>query len=161
MINVTVGKSAQNFYGSFYDTTIQPIASTASSYAMAFNTTDISKGVVIQDNSKIKILNSGIYNIQFSAQLDRTNSGTDTVDIWLSKNGNNIPQTNTKVTITGGASTANYVAAWNFLVSATSNDYYEIRWSATDTHCRIVSSASAANPIRPAIPSVIMTVTQV
>ena len=111
MINVTVGKSAQNFYGSFYDTTIQPIASTASSYAMTFNTTDISKGVVIQDNSKIKILNSGIYNIQFSAQLDRTNSGTDTVDIWLSKNGNNIPQTNTEVTITGGALTANCVAA--------------------------------------------------
>jgi len=79
--------TATGSYGSFYDTTTQtnPVANTPRS--MSLNTTDITNGVSVSGstnpfNTYIKTENAGVYNIQFSAQLDKTDSGTDEVVIW-------------------------------------------------------------------------------
>ena len=58
-------------FGSFYDTTTQTALELDTPTPMKFNTTDISNGVSIQDDTKIVVENNGYYNIQFSAQLDR------------------------------------------------------------------------------------------
>ena len=123
---------------------------------MSFSTTDFASGISISgsDKSKIKIANPGIYDIQFSAQLDKTNSRNNTVYIWLAKNGTNEPNTNTGVTLFGGSNEAQ-VAAWNFYVSASVNDYYEIRMAATDNNALIEYDTPALGP---AVPSIILTV---
>jgi hypothetical protein len=52
------------------------------------------------------------------------------------------------------------IASWNYVVPATSpNDYYELVWESTDADARILYEAATGNI--PAIPSVILTVTQV
>jgi hypothetical protein len=126
---------------------------------MTYNTTDFATGISIQGGSRITITQSGTYNIQFSAQIDKTDSGIDNVEIWLSKNGTNVPDSSTTIEIP--KNNAEVVAAWNWLVQANSGDYYEIAWQSDDDTTRILARAAQINPTRPAIPSVILTVTQV
>jgi hypothetical protein len=100
-----------------------------------------------------------VYNIQFSAQLDKTDSGDDVVDIWLCKNGSPVANSNTQTTLTGN--NGKHVAAWNFFVNAAAADYYELCWSSPDAAVFLNYVAAASSPTRPAIPSVILTVNKV
>jgi hypothetical protein len=69
----------------------------------------------------------------------------------------NVPDSATKITL-AGASNA-YVASWNFVVSLTAGDYFELYWQTTNTNVSILA-ATASGHI-PAIPSVILTVTSI
>jgi hypothetical protein len=149
------------WHGSFYDTTTQTAGSTASAYAMTLNTTDISNGVSIVSCSQVKFNNTGIYNIQFSAQLQRSNNGTDTIEIWSGINGSYIPWSGGIVTISGAANANPVIAAWNYIISVSAGQYFSLYWRTSDTHVSIASSASSTNPTRPAIPSIILTAVQV
>ena len=130
------------------------------SQSMQFTNTDVSQGVTLVSGSQLKVAAAGTYNIQFSAQSDRTaGSGTDTLYIWLKKNGNNVSNTATAVTISGGVLAAKTVPAWNFVVTANANDYFELVWQATDSSIQLTAIGASGNI--PLIPSVIATVTQV
>jgi hypothetical protein len=129
---------------------------------MTLNTTDSSSGVSIVSGSQITVANTGVYNLQFSAQYYRTSgTGTDVVSIWLRKNGSDIPQTCTDIVITGTAVTSPLVPAWNFVMPLVAGDYLELYWCTPDTYVRIVSVAARTGPVRPEIPGLIVTLTQV
>ena len=152
-------ESSVSYYGNFYDTTTQPNAGATAANAMTYNTTDLSSGVSVVSTSRITIANAGIYNIEFSAQLQKNSGGDDQVDIWLSKNGTNVSNSNTTIML---HSNPGYeVAAWNFLVNAAAGDYYQLYWSSADTTAVLHAASAGTNPTRPAIPSVILSVTQV
>ena len=145
-------------YGSFYDTTTQTAAAINTAYAMTFNTTDLSNGVSRSTpTSRILVDNLGVYNIQFSAQLDKTAGATGIVYIWLRINGSDVAQSAGKVAIQG--TSAQTIASWNYVTTLTAGQYFELMWSTDDKRCQILA-ASASSPV-PAIPSVILTVTQV
>jgi hypothetical protein len=150
------GTGGLGSYGSFFDTTTQTNLGGASGNAFKFNTTDFNSGVSIVSTSQIKMTNAGKYNIVFSAQIDKTDGGGDTVEIWLKKNGSNLANTNTKLYIPDNNGKA--VASWNFFVNAAANDYFEIYWYSSDSDLRAFAEIAGA---RPAIPSIIMTVNQV
>jgi hypothetical protein len=158
--NATSSFGVINYYGSFYHTASILLSVTNTSYSASFSTTDFAYGVSISGSNqdKIKIANAGIYNIQFSAQLDKTNSSNATVYIWLRKNNVDVPISNTGVAIFGGANEA-LVAAWNFFVSASANDYYQLMFAATDNNTRVLYNA--APTLGPAIPSLILTVNRI
>ena len=145
-------------YGAFSDTTTQTAASIDTAYGMVFNTTDSSNGVSIgSPTSRLVADFQGVYNVQFSAQLDKTSGGTGNIYIWLRKNGTNVPNTSTTVAIQGTA--ARTVAAWNFIIQLEPTQYVELMWATDDTSVRIL--AASATSVWPAIPSVIATLTQV
>jgi hypothetical protein len=145
-------------YGSFSDTTTQVAASIDVAYGMVFNTTDSSNGVSIgSPTSRLVADFQGVYNVQFSAQLDKTSGGAGNIYIWLRKNGTNVPNTATTIAIQGTA--ARTVAAWNFIIQLESTHYVELMWATDDTSVRIL--AASATSVWPAIPSVIATLTQV
>ena len=129
--------------------------SAAVSQSMNFEVTDISEGVTIASNSRITLANSGTYNIQFSAQV-LADTGADTVWIWLKKNGTNVSSTSTKLVLRNNEAA---VAAWNFVVDAVASDYFELAWQGLGGHTKLFAEAAAGN--YPAIPSIILTVTQV
>lgn len=156
-IGVQVGP--QEYYGSFYSTQDQNNSGATSVNKMTYNVTDINNGVSIVSNSRITIANAGIYNIQFSAQFDKTDSGDDKVDIWLCNNGSNVANTNTEFTLVGNS--GKHVAAWNFFVNAAAGDYFELCWHSADVNVFINYVAAQTTPTRPAIPSVILTVNKV
>ncbi len=150
------GTGGLGSYGSFFDTTTQTNLGGASGNAFKFDTTDFNSGVSIVSTSQIKMTNAGKYNIVFSAQMEKTDSGTDTIEIWLKKNGSNQSNTNTKFYLVGNGAKA--VASWNFFVDAAANDYYQIFWYSADSAVRVLAEIAGT---RPAIPSIIMTVNQV
>lgn len=154
-------------YGSFYDTTIQSATLPNTAYAMKLNSSDspYTSGVVITNNAqgnptRILVKQTGIYNLQFSAQLQRS-SGTNSqvVDIWLRKNDNtgDLANTNTHVEMQG---TLNYlVTAWNFFVSLNANDFVELMWATTSTTIQLYYDAPSSP--HPATPSLIVTMNKV
>lgn len=145
-------------YGAFSDTTTQEAASINTPYAMTFNTTDASNGVSRgSPTSRLVVTEQGVYNIQFSAQLDKKSGATGIIHIWLRKNGTDVPNTASKVAIQGTA--AEVVAAWNFIIQLEPSNYVELMWAVDDTD--VVLLAASANSVWPAVPSVICTVTQV
>jgi hypothetical protein len=156
---IATGETAVSHYGNFLSTVSQPNAGATAANAITYNTTDLSSGVSVVSSSRITVANAGIYNIEFSAQLQKSSGGDDQVDIWLAKNGSNVANSNTTIML---HSNPGYeVAAWNFLVQANAGDYYELYWSSADTTAQIHAAAAGTNPTRPAIPSVILSVTQV
>lgn len=146
-------------HGAFYSNVDQtnPIANTA--MAMTFNNTTTANGVSVVSNSRLTIAKPGVYNIQFSAQVNKTGGGTSIADIWLNKDGNPVDWTNTSIYVTSGNPK---VAAWNFVENVTvANTYFEIMWSSADTAVLLDAAAANTSPTRPGIPSVIVSVTPV
>lgn len=146
-------------YGTFYSNVDQtnPVANTA--MAMTFNNTGSANGVSVVSNSRLTIAKTGVYNIQFSAQVAKTGGGTSNVDIWLNQNGNPVAWTNTVIPVTSGSP---QVTAWNFVENVTvANTYYEIMWSSPDTLVLLDAQAANTGPTRPGVPSVIVSVTPV
>ena len=152
------------YYGAFQDTTTQTAASINTAYSVKLNRTDLSNGVsVVNDGSsnptRITLANTGIYNIQFSLQLEKTGgSGNMIADIWIRKNGVNIPSTTGKVVLTGSANASPIVAAWNYVLDLAAGDYIQLMWSTSNDNV-VIKAAPATSP-HPSIPSVILTVTQ-
>jgi len=157
----TVGDS-----GSFWDTTTQGgvgVYSPNTPYPMKLNSADVvnNEGVTISNGSEFTFTNPGVYNLAFSAQLLHTKSNTvNYVSVWLRKNGVNVPDTATDVVLDKNA---RFVAAWNFFipVSCTDSvcDRYQLMWSSDTDEISMIYVP--ANAIRPAILSLIATVTQV
>jgi len=153
------GSGLLPYYGSFYDTTSQLNASGTAVNNMTFNTTAEAVGVAIVSGSLVQVANSGVYNVQFSAQIQKSNASSEDIFIWLAKNNVNVPDSNTAITIQG--SSERVVAAWNWMLTLDRNEYVNLRWHSTDTTMRLLYSGSANLPTRPAIPSVILTVNRV
>ena len=158
------GASPTGYYGAFQDTTTQTAVSANTAYPVKFNTTDLTNAVtVVNDGSsnptRITLANAGIYNIQFSLQLEKTGgSGNFIVDIWVRKNGVDIPSTTGKVVLTGSASASPIVAAWNYVLDLAATDYVQLMWSTSNNNAVLL--ASVATPPHPSVPSAILTVTQ-
>jgi hypothetical protein len=148
------------FYGAFCSTASQtnPVANISRS--MQLETTEHSVGVSIVSGSRITVANAGTYNLQFSAQLEKTDNGVDTVYIWFKKNGTNIPRSTTSIDVlkqAGGS--GRFVAAWNYVDTFNAGDYIEIIWQSDDTNMQLAYDPAAGN--FPSIPSVIATLTQI
>ena len=143
-------------YGSFYDTTDQTAAAINTAYAMTFNATDISYGVTRgTPTSRIFVDRPNIYNIQFSAQFLNTGGGAHRVWVWLRKNGTDVTNSATAIRIQGNNSED--VAAWNFLLQMNAGDYFELMWEVDNTGISLF--ADPATAVHPAIPSIILSVT--
>lgn len=146
-------------YGSFYDTTTQTGTANVTQ-SFTYNSTQISNGVSIVSGSRIKVDYSGVYNIQFSAQIAKTGGNVvDTTTIWLSKNGTDVPWTATYLQIPKGVTQA--VAAWNFVEQANSGEYFEIKWVSDVTGNIAYSQTGSVSPQYPGIPSLIVTIQQI
>lgn len=143
-------------YGSFYDTTDQTAAVINTAYAMTFNTTAITSGVTVgSPASRIYVDRPEVYNIQFSAQFINTAGGAHDVWVWLRKNGTNVADSAGAIRIEGNNSAI--VVAWNYLLEMNAGDYFELMWEVSDTAVSLHYDAATA--VHPAIPSIILTVT--
>jgi hypothetical protein len=158
-----VSGSKQFNRGQFYHTaTLSGSADTA--FPFQFNTTDtsVTNGTVyVDEDSKIYVSHTGVYNIQFSAQLRATTNDPIEFSVWFSMTGSNIMDSNTDFSIAKVGGGGNMVAALNYLMPIESGSYIELYYSKTRTDGEIQAKGVQSTPPRPATPSVILTVTQV
>lgn len=154
------GKYLNAPYGAFQDSTDQTAANTTTAYAVTFDTTDFSNGVTLSNSSRLNVSQSGIYNVQFSIQLTNNTTQIHDVDIWFRKNGVDIDNSNSRFGVAarkGANNPFHTIATLNFFVSLSASDYVQIMWRTTDVNVFIEQYAAGTSPTRPAIPSVIAT----
>ena len=154
------GKFLNLPYGAFQDSTDQTAANTTTAYAITFDTTDFTNGVTLSNSSRLNVAQAGIYNLQFSIQFKNTTNDGQDVDVWLRKNGTNIANSNSRFHLPArksGGDPSHLIAALNFFVSLAASDYVEIMWRPTDVGVSLEHFATSSSPTRPAIPSVIAT----
>ena len=155
------GKFLNTPHGAFHDTTDQAAASTTVATAVTFNTTDISNGVTLSNSSRLNVADSGVFNIQFSIQLKNTTNDSHDVDIWFRKNGTNVDNSNSRYHPPARRSTgdpSHMIAALNFFIELDAGDYVEIVYKVGDVDVTLEHFAASSTPTRPAVPSVIATV---
>jgi hypothetical protein len=152
--SLTVGGNLQFNVGDFYSTQTQSGSANVSG-SVTYNNTGISNGVTLTSNSRLTIANSGVYSITFSAQLKEI-GGTDTIYLWLKKNGTNVADTGTKTVVRNNDEN---IMTVEYIVQAAANDYYEIVFQNVNGHAQLFYEAASGNI--PATPSIITTVKQV
>ena len=143
-------------YGSFISTDTQPATVVDTPYVITYSETISSNSVVVDPThtSRLIVDETGLYNFQFSLQLDKSSASKGECYIWARVNGHDVLNSTTQVTVFGSAAQA--VAAWNFYQEMNAGDYFELVWASDSTNTRILSATPVA--YAPAIPSVIMTV---
>jgi hypothetical protein len=158
-----ISSSGTTAYGQFYSNVTQTVTSANTEYRFAFNNTDLASNVSLgtgASNSRVIINQTGLYNIQFSAQVDKALGGgtTASASIWFKKNGTAIPSTTGFVTLDQNLQV---VQSWNILANATSGDYYEIAYAASATVFSFPTLPANVSVGYPETPSIIVTVTPV
>jgi len=147
-------------WGSFISTVSQYVTSTTTAYSMSAATQTSGNGVSVSANTRFIVASAGTYNLQFSSQLESTGGGAaQTMNIWLAINGFNVDNSNTA--IVGNSNNGRSVAAWNFVEPLNAGDYMELKFWVSDIRLGFAYDVAQSTPTRPAIPSVIVTVTQV
>jgi hypothetical protein len=106
-------------------------------YAMKLETpSDGLSGFYVGNNAsgfptRIYSQNTGLYNIQFSAQLHTTANQAVDFSVWFAMTGSAIAYSNTDFSIEKINGGGFQVAALNFLTPITSGSYVELYWSKT------------------------------
>jgi len=152
------------YYGDFSSTVDQYANTTSTPWPMTVNTINIANGFYTANtsatgtgNTRFVAQNSGLYNVQFSAQLVSTNSSIKNIWIWPRKNGLDIPNSATRISVSG--SNEYLVPAWNWPISLNAEEYFEIFWAVDNSAVRM--DAPSAQAFCPAIPSLIVTVSEI
>ena len=110
--------------------------------------------------SQIVVANTGIYNIQFSSQLKKTDAGEDDVNFWLRKDGVDVPYSAGNLSLQGNAP-AYMMAAWNYVIELVAGNIIELYWASPDANMSIYSEVVQTSPYpHPAVQSTILTITQ-
>lgn len=145
-------------YGAFSSNQSQTTTANTATL-MTLNTTDFSNGVSIA-SSKITVAAAGIYNLQFSAQVQNLDNAPQDIFIWLKQNGTDITGSTGKVGIPARKSAGvpyHDIKGWNYFVSMAANDYIEIYWSPTIATVTIEYYAASGTPTKPSTQSVVAT----
>ena len=158
------GKYVRFPYGAFQSGVDQTAVANTET-VMTFNVTDhsndVSLGTVtVPSTSKITVVNSGIYNLQWSGQFENTGNASHDVSVWIKVNGSNVLGSNSIVGMSPRYSAGNYfhtIAAWNYFVQLNAGDYVELWWSTDNAAVSLQTYAAGTSPTRPTTASVIAT----
>lgn len=148
------------YYAQYQDDLTQTAAAINTGYPIKFRTMDLSNEVTVVSDSRITFANQGVYNLQFSVQLQNTDTQLHDVTIWLRKNATDITGSAGLCSVPNkhGGVNGYTIVSWNYLLEVNSNDYYELVWSTTSTQVTIEYYAAGNPP--PSTASAIFTVTQ-
>jgi hypothetical protein len=158
LLNSNGGAYLRSPYGAFSDFTNQTAtANTATLVALA--TTDFSNQVTVT-SSKITVQNAGIYNLQFSVQVQNLDNAPQDVFIWLKQNGVDIVGSTGKVGLPARKNPGDPfhdIKGWNYFLPMAANDYVQIYWSTTSANVSIATYAASGTPTKPSTASVVAT----
>ena len=148
------------YYAMYQDVLTQTVAVVNTGYPIKFRTLDLSNGVTVVSDSRITFANTGIYNLQFSVQLQNSDTQEHDVTIWLRKNGVDVVGSAGFVAVVSkhGGINGHVLPSWNYLLDVVAGEYYELVWSATSTQVTMPFIAAGSPP--PSTASAIFTVTQ-
>lgn len=153
-------------YGQFQSQTDQTAAAIDQAYAVTYDQSDFLDGITLSSGSRLTVPYEGIYNVIYSLQFKNTTNDVQDIDIWLRRNGTDVPNTNSRFSISARKSTGNpshLIVTTPIMVELAANDYIQLMWHVTDTsvsleHFPAVAYSAGVTPTIPATPSAIVQV---
>ena len=146
-------------YGAFSDFTDQTTTINTAT-TMALSVTDFSNEVSLVNGSEITVVNAGIYNLQFSVQLQNLDNAPQDVFIWLKQNGVDIAGSTGLVGLPARKSVGvpfHDIKGWNYFLNMNGGDHVEIYWSTTNVDVTIQTYPASGTPTKPSTASVVAT----
>ena len=153
---------AVGYYGSFYDTTDQPLLVVDQEQIVSINSTAGSNGVSIQNGTDVVIANAGVYSLTFSVQITNLANSVEKAVFWLKNNGTTYPDSATEIDIQPRKS-ANIpnrqVLTVNYVDTAIDNNVIQLFWTGTSTELKVETLPGEGDS--PSSPAIILTVVPV
>ncbi len=145
------------------------VATANTGVPIEFDTTYISRGLTLVDNTKVTCRRKAIINLQFSFVFANTDTSSEhDVSVWLVKNGDvsvngGLVGTNTDISLPKphGGIAGKVVAAWNFFIEVMPGDYFQVYFSAPSNLVKLEFTDVQTTPARPSMPSAILTVNEI
>jgi len=148
-------------YGAFSSYTSQSMAVVNTATKVTMTNTDFANGVSLV-SSAMKVTNPGIYNMQFSVQVENNDNAPQDVFIWLKQNGVDITGSTGKVGMPAHKTPldpSHDIKGWNYFLYMEAGDEVEIYWSATNILVTIPTYIASILPTKPSTASVVATMT--
>ena len=141
------GKFLNIPYGAFQSTADQTAAVVDTAYAMTLNTVDYANGVSVASNSRITVLDAGIWNLQWSGQFQNTDTQDHDARIWLKINGTVVTGSTGFISVPSshGGIDGHSIVGWNYFLSLNANDYVELWWETDSTNVSIQAYPASGN----------------
>jgi hypothetical protein len=146
IINAT-GLTTNSYYGKFFSSTTQNNSAANAINFISFPNTILSNGITTSGGG-ITFLNGGVYTITYEVQAEITSGSGGNIDIWLSSNAADLPNSNSITTIEGGGNAV--IINRSFLISVVPNDIIRVKWSSARSNARLTATGAQAGPTRPA-----------
>lgn len=128
--------------GLFFNTTSQTIAAINTAYPIEYNAVYLADGVRLVDAYKVYIDVGGIYNFQYTGQLQSTNSSAKNIDIWLARDGVDIGYSTRMFTLSGSGQ---YLSiSFNFNIDVLPGSYIQLNWASDSTNVDLHASTAVA-----------------
>ena len=153
------GKFLSFPYGAFSSYTTQSTTANTATL-MTLSNTDFSNSVTLETGSKITVENAGIYNLQFSVQIQNFDNAPQDAYIWLKQNGTDIVGSTGVLGMPARKSALDPfhdIKGWNYFLSMNAGDYIQIYWSPTIATVTIPTYAASGTPTKPSTASVVAT----
>lgn len=146
------------YYGIFAVTIDYTPAAINTAYALPFDTTRLTNGVVIgTPSSRLVVPQSGLYQFNATLQFSSGSAVNKNVWVWFRKNGVDVPNSARIVTVT--TNSAYTTVSINEAISLGVNGYVELMFAADDLGVTIDDVPATA--FAPNSPGVVIEVTQV
>ena len=145
-------------YGAFSSYTSQSTTANTATL-LTLSNTDFSNEISIS-SSKITVENAGLYNFQFSVQVQNLDNAPQDMYIWLRQNGTDIAGSTGVIGLPARKNPgdpSHDIKGWNYFVSMAAGDYIEIYWSPTISTVTIPTYAASGTPTKPSTASVVAT----
>jgi hypothetical protein len=149
----------------FASTVDQSIANPINAQVVTFNSTIGSRGITLGGNTQVILPQLGNYLFNISAiAANAGSSNTQQVSIWFRKNGSDVTNSNSYLSVSKSVPTL--IAVLLDLECTTVGDYYEVWWSGESTDVKLdavpaVTGSVTFPPNQPLSPSIILTVSYV
>lgn len=155
------GQYINNPYGAFQSQVSHTVATINTPTLIELEVTDYANGMYRVVGDGVHVEQSGLYNLQFSAQITNADTQAHDAAIWFRKNGADFAWTDSVVTVpsTHGGQPGYFVVAANFFIALNAGDYVEMWWSTNSTQVSLNALPAITSPfVAPGAPSVVLTV---
>jgi|688.fasta_scaffold11230_6 hypothetical protein len=151
-------------YISAYDTGTYTLTTPMAEEKMQYGVVTLSNGITISgpNNTDIVFAQSGLYNLQFSAQVTCGTPQAHLFYVWLCKNSTPVQDTCSVYTIHGthGGNNGHMIAALNFFIQAAAGENFQLCWTADDAAIKLETIAPPLATI-PQSPAIILTIQKI
>lgn len=146
-------------YAQLASTRDQSATSANVAYAVSFDTASSwNTGITIASSTNITFATAGVYNCTMNFQLANSDTSNHTVTVWYQKNGTNVANTGSTISVPKAADGGVTVFELTFQEQLTAAQYLTLYWATSSTTTKLdYTAASAGPPDVPAIPSIIFT----